>query len=597
MRYNIRMSYYIKKTNLKKGLYLQIYEGHHDPLKGRTVSTLYRKLGYLDDLRDGGIEDPIAHFQKEVDALNAELRMKRAEERKDRLTIENGSGILHFGHFALREIMEELDARRYFDLLQAARTDCRFSTYELFCSLVYARIICPRSKLATYERVIPSLMGCEASGYDDILSCCEFLGQHYEDYVDLFRSCVARRYGIDASTAFFDCTNFYFEIDREDGFRMKGKSKENRHDPIVNLGLLLDGSMLPIGMRIYSGEQSEQPVLRQVLGEMKRKSGITGKTVQVADKGLNSANNILKARIGGDGYIFSKSVKRLPETELAWVFKDDAWIDVMDEDEPGRIAYRYRTCEDEFLYSPTDPDLVEELKAMGLYGRHNEGGRTVWGTKVREKRVLTYNPDLAKKQLAEIDRMVEKARNLVYSRAKRDEFGECGRFVEFVSKSEPEKRNAVAARMDMEAVDDARRFAGLNMIVTSECGMDARRIYAIYHRLWKIEESFRLMKSGIESRPVYLQLENRIKGHFLVCYAAALLLRILELKKLGDRWSYQQILEQLRDLRIVKPDERTFLNVSTRKTELMQELSALYGVPLDSLFLSKKDIGRMGLLG
>ena len=134
------------------------------------------------------------------------------------------------------------------------------------------------------------------------------------------------------------------------------------------------------------------------------------------------------------------------------------------------------------------------------------------------------------------------------------------------------------------------------MIVTSECGMDARQIYSVYHKLWRIKESFRLMKSGIEPLPVYLQLENRIKGHFLICYAAVLLIRILELKKLGDRWPYQKIRELLRNLRIVKPDWRTFLNESSKKTRIMQYLSKLYNVHLDFLFFSKKDIGSIGLL-
>ena len=128
---------------------------------------------------------------------------------------------------------------------------------------------------------------------------------------------------MNTSKTYFDCTNFYFEIDKEDEFRKKGPSKENRRDPIIGLGLLLDANQIPIGMKLYPGNESEKPIIREVIKDLKNRNQITGKTIQVADKGLNCSNNIINAIKNKDGYIFSKSVKQLPEVEQTWVLLDN----------------------------------------------------------------------------------------------------------------------------------------------------------------------------------------------------------------------------------------------------------------------------------
>jgi len=127
---------------------------------------------------------------------------------------------------------------------------------------------------------------------------------------------------LDVSKSYFDCTNFYFEIDREDDFRKKGPSKENQKSPIVGLGLLLDSNQNPIGMKMYPGNESEKPIIRDVISHLKKQNNITGKTIHVADKGLNCAENIAFSKTNGDGYLFSKSVKGLSEKEKVWVLLD-----------------------------------------------------------------------------------------------------------------------------------------------------------------------------------------------------------------------------------------------------------------------------------
>lgn len=243
--------------------------------------------------------------------------------------------------------------------------------------------------------------------------------QNYEKFVEIFTVQTAAVYGLDTSNSYFDCTNFYFEIDREDDFRKKGPSKENKKEPIIGLGLLLDRNQIPVGMKMYPGNVSEKPILRDVIDGLKNRNNITGKTIHVADKGLNCAQNIAFSKQNGDGYLFSKSVKTLPSTEKTWVLSEQDYKDVKD---------------------------------------------------------------------------------------KRNDFGEAGKYVDFTDKT----GNKAKTRMNRAAIDKDLALAGYNLLVTSETQMTDQDIYCTYHNLWRIEESFKIMKSDLDARPVFLQKENTI---------------------------------------------------------------------------------------
>lgn len=563
------MSYFLKKTKNKKGLYLQIYSGALSKERGHVVQTCYRSLGYYDDLVAGGIGDPIIHFQEEVDKLNADERIRK-QAGKGKKIGEKGS-LKSIGYFPLKMILDELDAERYLDLWQGVR-GFRFGLYETLCSLVFARVIAPCSKRATFHDVLPQLLNGQDISYDQMLECCEFLGSEYGKLVELFTALTEKKYGTRTGTAYFDCTNFYFEIDREDDFRKKGPSKEMRKDPIVGLGLLLDADMIPIGMKMYPGNQSEKPVLREIVAEMKEKNRIKGRTIHVADKGLNCAENITKARKDGDGYIFSKSVKQLPEKEKVWVTMDsDDWVDVLNND--GTLHYRYKECIDKFPYSYTADE-----------------GKTVT-VNLTEKRVLTWSPKLAEKKAYEIRKMAEKAKALCYSEAKRSEFGDSGKYIDFRAAADGKK---AAAFINQDAIDKDLELAGYNLIVTSETGMSAMEIYSAYHSLWRIEESFRVMKSNLDARPVFLQKEDCIKGHFLICYIAVLLVRIFQVHILKGRFGTPEIMKFMKDFKVVQTGRDEYMNMSIA-SPFIDELSASLGIPLNNLFLDSNVLRKMGL--
>ena len=563
------MSYFLKKTRNKKGLYLQIYSGSMSRERGHVVQSCYRSLGYYDDLVAGGISDPVAHFQEEVDGLNAAEKMRKQADKGKKIGVKGP--LRSIGYFPLKMILDGLDAERYLALWQGVR-GFRFDLYETLSSLVFARVVAPCSKRATFHDVLPQLFNGPDISYDQILGCCEFIGSEYGRLTELFTALTDRKYGTRTGTTYFDCTNFYFEIDREDGFRRKGPSKEMRKDPIVGLGLLLDADMIPIGMKMYPGNQSEKPVLRQIVAELKEKNRIKGRTIHVADMGLNCAENIARARKDGDGYIFSKSVRQLPEKEKVWVTMDsEDWVDVISSD--GSLHYRYKECIDRFPYSYTA-----------------DGGKTVT-VNLTEKRVLTWSPKLAEKKACEIRKMAEKAKALCYSEAKRSEFGDSGRYIDF--RSSEDGRKAVAS-INQDAIDKDLELAGYNLLVTSETRMSARDIYSTYHSLWRIEESFRVMKSSLDARPVFLQKEDCIKGHFLICYIAVLLVRIFQVHILKGRFGTPEIMKFMRDFKVVQTGRGEYMNMSIA-SPFIDELSSSLGIPLNNLFLDSNALRKMGL--
>ena len=258
----IYMAYFLKKTNNKKGTYLQIYESYYDPERKSGAHRSYKTIGYIHELVDKGIDDPISHFQTEVDELNRQHNEKKALDKSR--TISDESPEKNLGYFLLKNISDSLRTKQYIDIMQTV-TEYRFNVYDMMSSLVYSRVVHPCSKSKTYDEVLPKLFEPTDFSLDQLYTGLEYLGMEYEKVIEIYNHQINLKYKFDTSHTYFDCTNFYFEIDREDDFRKKGPSKENRHEPLVGLGLLLDANQIPIGMKMFPGNESEKPVLRDVL--------------------------------------------------------------------------------------------------------------------------------------------------------------------------------------------------------------------------------------------------------------------------------------------------------------------------------------------
>ena len=565
------MAYFLKKTNNKKGTYLQIYESYYNPERKTGAHRSYKPIGYVHELQAKGIEDPISFYKEEVQKLNQEFQKRKQAEKVRQISEESPEKLL--GYFPLKNLCDSFGCKKYIDLMQTA-TGFRFNIFDMMSSLIYARVVHPCSKLKTYIEILPKLFEAYDFSLDQLYSGLGYIGSEYEKIIEIFNHQVALKYPFDTAHSYFDCTNFYFEIDKEDDFRLKGSSKENKKEPIVGMGLLLDANQIPVGMKMYPGNESEKPVIRDIIDDLKQRSHISGRTIRVADKGLNCFENILHALKSGDGYIFSKSVKMLPETEKTWALLKNDYVAV--KNKKGEVIYYIKDCVDDFTYNYTDKD----------------GHRKT--LKLTEKRIVTFHPKLAEKQKHEINRQVEKAKRLRACEAKKSEYGDSAKYVTFFSADRKGEKTTgkVKVEINENAIENAKKLTGYNMIVTSEIRMSASAIYAAYHNLWRIEESFRIMKSQLDARPVFMQKQETITGHFLVCYLSVLLTRLFQIHILKDEYSTEEIFDFIRDFRIAKISDRKYINL-TRNSSFTKDLTARTGLPLTSYFLGNEDINKM----
>ena len=210
---------------------------------------------------------------------------------------------------------------------------------------------------------------------------------------------------------------------------------------------------------------------------------------------------------------------------------------------------------------------------------------------VKEKRIVSYNPNLAKKQRLEIMKMVDKASKFsTYKNIAKDELGDCAKYVDIITKDSTGKTIKPIIDLNKSKIDEDLKYAGYNLLVTSEIDMEPLQAYKTYHSLWKIEESFRLTKSYLDARPVYLQKKETIYGHFLICYLSLFLLRVLEIKCFKNKINSYDLINFMRDFRVVNKGDNTYINIS-RDQAVNEKVKKLVGFSnLDALYLTKAEV-------
>ena len=574
------MIYFLKKTTpSKKGLYLQIYTNFYDAETKKKKTKSYRSLGYVSDLIKSGIEDPVQYYSEEVKRMNSEL-----VENKDIQISDNVSATKYMGHFLVKAMFDLLGMDRDINIMTST-FKCHYKFSDMFRTLCYSQILSPGSKHKAFEKIIPNIYGVNDYSYDQILDAVNFIGTDYHKYIECMNHHIERNWERNTEKVYFDCTNYYFEIDLENDFLRKGPSKENRRLPLMGQALLLDSDQIPLDTVFYPGNESEKPYLRQRIEDMKTRNNVTGKVIQVADKGLNCARNIYSAVIEAkDGYIFSKAIRgnSLSDADKQLILLSDnslnKWTDVKDTN--GDIIFRYKVQRsigkngkirdyDTYQYSCYLDETDEKVSFS-----------------VNEKRIITYNPCLAKKQKSEILREVEKLKKtLSYKRIVKEELGDSVKYVKFESTSKPS--------LNMDKINEDLNFAGYNLLVTSEIYANPEDIYFTYHKLWRIEESFRIMKTYLEARPVFLSNEYTIKGHFLICYISLTLIRLLELKIFDDLIPASQLFDFIRNYNVTQAFDGSFINSST-SSSVFNEIKRKLGLAkLGNLYLSKKDVDSL----
>lgn len=496
-----------EKKKMKDGslkTYIKVVEGYRPgpklPPKQRTI----KSFGYLEDQ-----EDPEA-FMEAVKAFDLQRKSNanlRIEVPSNAVMYQGNNHKFNYGYRFLSSVFDLLDIEPF--ILQKSK-DLHFrgqySLPDIFRFLVVSRILNPDSKRADIQRRDCYYgMNTDFELQDIYRALDHFFLMDTELQLHLHKK-VCELTNRDLSYSFYDLTNYYTEIDfndeAEDGLRKRGVSKEHRVDPIIQMGLFIDSNGIPVNMKVFPGNTSDSTTLQPALENI-RETYSPGKIVVVADKGLNSSKNIDYLCNRGDGFLFSQILRgKKGQRYHEQLFNEEGWI-VVNPD------YRYKLFDEPYEGKDTNGKKVQRIRRVMLY--YNGADARMMQRKREEK----------------LKRAQKATKNNAYGIARGMEA-----YIkeDTVDRSTGERiEDKVTIRtVDFEKAEADAKFDGYFCLITSELDFDALQIRQVYGGLWKIEQSFRIMKSDLNVRPIYLQTNEHIQAHFLICYTALLIVRLIQ---------------------------------------------------------------------
>jgi hypothetical protein len=565
---------YLKKSKSKKTgrMHLSIAHGYRNG-KGTPTSKTILPLGFLDEL-EKEYEDPIAHFT----AVAKEMEAERKSDKRIAITLDAGEKLKrgtanrkNYGHVVFSKIYHEFEIDRF---LKNARRhkNFKFNTDAIMRLLVFSRLLYPGSKRAAVLNKGTFFDNFKFS-LDDVYDALDHFNEICSGLLQHLHEKVTERYGRDTTLVYYDVTNYYFEIDKQDELRKKGPSKEKRKNPIVQMGLLLDKQGLPISYKLFPGNTHGSQTLMPVLTEVKKKFGVK-RIIAVADKGLNSGDNTAYNLILGDGYIYSRSVRGAGEEFKKWIL-----------DETG-----YRTISDKYkMKSKVFPDAPNWV-TVGKSGKKNKKKNVP----IEQKWVVFYSQKYAARAKYKREEAISKAVKMIQNPAKYRssfDYGAAGYIENLkIDKDTGEILNVGDTLfLDQEKIAEEEKYDGYYAIVTSELDDPDEHIIDTYRGLWRIEESFKVTKSTLEARPVFLSTQTHINAHFLICFIALLIARITELR-LGGKYTIDMIAKTLRKVACSNIDQNLWLFDHT--DEVADDMNAAFNTDFGLKVMTLKNIRK-----
>jgi len=514
---------YLKKSVARKGrIYLSIAEGNYDPVTKRTRTVNIQKLGYLDELMKE-YADPIAHYTTVVAEMN---QVRTADKTALTISIDSSHRVAagsrkNFGYVALSAIYHELGIHRFFANRQQS-LNVEYNMNSIMRLLVFARMISPGSKKKAYDER-DQFFERSDFGISDMYRALSKIAGFREALQLWIHEHIVAKYGRDTSVVYYDVTNYYFEIDEQDELRRKGVSKEHRPDPIVQMGLLMDNSGIPVAYQLFPGNANDCTTLLPVIKRIRKEYG-TGKVVVVSDKGLNTGKNAYYLANRRGGYVFSQTVR-------------------------GGSAELKKYVLNPSGYEETNPGFKKKSRQFTRKVEFEDDSGQTKKAEIAEKQVIIYSHDYAQKAKADRATAVMKARAIIKSPKnfnKQNTYGAAKyiRQISFDKDTGEIIEVASTLAFNDELLCEEEKYDGYYVITTNRYAETDEWVINTYHELWRIEETFKVAKSDIESRPVFVSREDHIEAHFLICFVSLVIIRLLQ-KKLNNKFSTAKILDSL----------------------------------------------------
>lgn len=567
------------KTNTGR-VYMTIVHGYRDPKTKKARQVTVQKIGYVDEFLDQ-YEDPIAHF-KEVAAKMEQERLEAEGDRTETITVTMSQKMTpgtdelkHLGYLPLSAIYHSLGIDSFL-ISRQRQFNIQYSLNDLLQLLIYTRVLAPGSKRANgfEKKRFPRTFNCESHHLYRGLDYLQVLKDKLMVHV---HQKVAEQYGRSTDRVFYDVTNYHFEIDVEDDLRKKGACKRNSRKPIVQMGLLLDQDAIPITYKIFPGNTHDSQTLMPIIQDTRNLYGL-GRIVTVADKAMNSGDNIAFLMVKGDGFIFSQKVRGADRTLQSYVLDSHGYQRIEGDEKTPLFMMKSRPYPHDFWVTHAD-DVKRKIP-------------------IDVKQIACYNEAYAKRQRHKRAEVLEKARRIIESPARYNKRETAGalRYISNID-YDPKTGEVVETKtlpfLNEAQIEEDAKYDGYYCILTSEYQTPDREVVKAYHDLWEIEHSFRITKDTIETQPVNLTLEQRIDAHFMTCFYALLFIRLLG-KITGQTHAPEQMVDSLKRFQTGPVDANIFRTFYY--DNVIDSVGQALKIPLDSLFYTKNDLRKLNAL-
>ena len=504
---------------------LSIRRGYRE--NGKVKHATVKNLGSLEDLLKQ-YSDPIAHFKEVVNQMNKDEKSKHLPlninlSQTEKLFKDNISTRKNFGYSAFSKIYHELEIDNFFKTKFSTLKVSPNKLNNILKLLVYGRLICPDSKKGTYENKDMFFENTDFS-LKDVYRFLSYIEPKKDELIKHIYDNSKEQYGRNTECLYYDVTNYYFEIDEPDELRKKGVSKEHRPDPIVQMGLFQDSKGIPLSYKLFEGNTNDSVTMRPILSELQDNYDIK-KVIVVADKALNSGNNIAYNLAMGNGYVFSQMVRGANPELRDYVLEQKG-----------------------YAYKGDNYKIKSRIYPREIIITKKDG--TKKKIRVDEKQVIFWSADYAKRAKAERQPSIELAKELIgnVSKFNKKNSHSASKYVKNLVfdkvTGEIIENPKSKLSLDLDKIAEEEKYDGYYAIVSSEVDKTDGEIIDIYRELWKIEETFKITKSELETRPVYVSRKEHIEAHFLTCFISLTLARMLQ-QRLNGKYAVSQLLESL----------------------------------------------------
>lgn len=599
---------YLHKLKKPNGdIYLTIKEKYHVPKVGARERTI-QSIGYLSVLKKD-YDDPIAYFSKKAADMTAEKKKEKSKvitidtsEKMDTRTED----IYNVGYGILKQLYKELEIDKFWNW-KSRNLSVEFSVDQIFRLLVFSGILRPASKKGTFDNQNFYFENFGDFSLDDVYHALDIICANNEALQKWIFEHSEKQYSRDLSVSYFDCTNYYFDIGHSDmdtlddsgnpvdkngnpvaaKYRKRGPEKNHRPDPIIEMGLLMDNNGIPLAFDLFPGNESEKVHMRPIINHIKNEFSDT-RIIFVADRGLNTSDNIYYLNGDNksdnnqrDGYVYGQSVRGADAEFKQWILSGGYQKDEIQDEHGEKITFTHksRIHPKELHVNVTKPDQKKPVKK---------------NVKVDQKQMVYYSEKYAKKQKADREIMIARAKDLIKHPKKYDRITSAGSAAYVLNiafdKSTGEIVDGKNLELNLAKIEEESTYDGYYSIVTSELNMSDIKMRNVYRGLSRIEDTFKISKSDFSSRPVYIRTNDHIDAHFTTCFTSLVLIRLLQ-AKLENKYPVGRIIESLKKYCCIPLDTNNYK--FTYFDDILNSCEKAFDIELSNRYRTRQQIQRI----